>query len=588
MKIKKIISLIIVLAISITGYLVSNNITYATAENISTTKLWDLSGNAELTKDTDYTKLSFDTDTYTEFKNTLDFDSLTMVLKFTDYTTFKDFGFEFTSEAPESSDDDEVTNTLYFAYDGTNFTAKLNTKDAVNLTSASPAISITDMLTIKQEDGTITVNGQEIGHIEKVGQYTADLKITNDGDNSAAFLLTSINNQKMKLNDNLYVITDEDGYTDALPSIVINTDILKPNYYIPLGLIYTLDFDGCDVLSSSVTTELKYKKSTDTEDAYIIAKNNKFVGITAGTYDLLFTAVDDNDQKTEIPKQVTVKADDSPPVLSAEFDATDYLTKVENAVYQEGTEHTTKEYLYMGSTEYYYVPDFDGLFTDYVTSYSDMKFDMTYNTPSTSGKKLTNVSASSLKIALSEEGTYSFKILAIDQKGNRSEDYSQLFSFKIFNTQGPQVTAPTSNDSGYQDTSYTSNSFTVKGINTTTVYSLKFYDGTNWVDTEEELTTVTFIPEKIGKYKIICTVTDNRLKTVSEETTIEINDTTTFIKGDTDWLKNNILSIIFLCTGTLSLIGIIVLLLIKPKEETVETVEKDTTKKIVKKDKQKK
>jgi hypothetical protein len=576
MKIKKIISLIIVLAISITGFAVINNNGYYASANVSTSVLWDLDGNATLTGEGEYTKLSFEASKYAEYEYALAFQEFETVLKFGATSNFNKFSLKFTSDAPENSDDDKVVNTLTFQYNGSNLIVKLNDNSEIVLSSL-----ITDELTIKLTNDKFKINTTEIGSIKEVGKYFADLKIVNEGDTAVSLLIASINSQKMKLDSSYNVIIDKDnGYSDEAPIIIFNTKINESDYYIPLGLVYTLDYKGYDVLSSSVTTELQYKKATEEDTEYKTATNNKFAIIDVidevhgDMYYLKFTAVDTNNNKTEKIKHVIVKRDNSAPEISSEFDLAAYDTKVKNAVYKDGT----TDYINMGSGEYYYIPSFEDLFTDDVSSYSDMKYNMTYNTPSSANKTLTNVSASSLKIDLSAEGVYTFKICAIDQKGNIGE-YSQLFEFEIYNTAGPQLTAPTSNDNGYVDTAFTSNSFTIKGISTSTVYALKYYDGTNWVDAEEELSSLTFTPTKTGQYKIICNVTDRYLHSLTAETTITVDKKRTIIKGETDWIKNNVWSIVFLCTGTLSLLGIIILLIIKPKEEILEVVDKDAIKK---------
>ena len=52
----------------------------------------------------------------------------------------------------------------------------------------------------------------------------------------------------------------------------------------------------------------------------------------------------------------------------------------------------------------------------------------------------------------------------------------------------------------------------------------------------------------------------------SASTVIRVYGEKTEVKVDTHWLQNNIWSVIFLSIGTLALIGIIVLLFVKPKE----------------------
>ena len=85
----------------------------------------------------------------------------------------------------------------------------------------------------------------------------------------------------------------------------------------------------------------------------------------------------------------------------------------------------------------------------------------------------------------------------------------------------------------------------------------------------------TFTPVKVGAYKIKCEVssgTSSSARYAEGETVISVAEEPSVVKPDNHWFRNNVWSIVFLSVGTLSLIGIIILLFIKPKEE-VETDE---------------
>ena len=57
------------------------------------------------------------------------------------------------------------------------------------------------------------------------------------------------------------------------------------------------------------------------------------------------------------------------------------------------------------------------------------------------------------------------------------------------------------------------------------------------------------------------------------------------IKGETEWLKNNLVSVILFSIAAVMLVLIIILLLIKPSDETLEDVDKEVSKKNAKKSK---
>ena len=54
---------------------------------------------------------------------------------------------------------------------------------------------------------------------------------------------------------------------------------------------------------------------------------------------------------------------------------------------------------------------------------------------------------------------------------------------------------------------------------------------------------------------------------------VEVASEKDVIKGETEWLKNNIVSVILFSVAALMLILIIILLLVKPSDETLEDVD---------------
>ncbi len=83
--------------------------------------------------------------------------------------------------------------------------------------------------------------------------------------------------------------------------------------------------------------------------------------------------------------------------------------------------------------------------------------------------------------------------------------------------------------------------------------------------------SLSFTPDKVGTYLIKCTATS---ETTSRSDTgyaiVSITQEPAVVKVPSNWLQNNVWSVVFLSIGTLCLIGIVVLLCIRPKEETDE------------------
>ena len=81
--------------------------------------------------------------------------------------------------------------------------------------------------------------------------------------------------------------------------------------------------------------------------------------------------------------------------------------------------------------------------------------------------------------------------------------------------------------------------------------------------------TLTFNPTEIGSYMIKCTATSEVSSRHDEDLTIiRVKSEPKVVEVPSTWLKDNVWSVVFLSVGTLCLIGIVVLLFIKPKEET--------------------
>ena len=80
---------------------------------------------------------------------------------------------------------------------------------------------------------------------------------------------------------------------------------------------------------------------------------------------------------------------------------------------------------------------------------------------------------------------------------------------------------------------------------------------------------LTFTPTKAGSYMIECTaVSEYTTRTDSAYSIVNITSSPKVVEVPNYWLRDNIWTVVFFSVGTLCLIGIIVLLCIKPKDET--------------------
>lgn len=181
---------------------------------------------------------------------------------------------------------------------------------------------------------------------------------------------------------------------------------------------------------------------------------------------------------------------------------------------------------------------------------------------------------------------------------------------------GASIEEPEEAETGYRDVTYTVNSFEIvaltgykteyklflfeanSGVSVTSISQIREAeqaDGTNTLGTWKEIavydssldeeegdnaynwnptSSLSFVPQQMGYYKVQVTVDDQSGITQNEDGSypsayqiIGITAEAVVIPGTTYWLQNNILSVVFLGIGVLCLIGIVVLLVIKPKDK---------------------
>ena len=348
------------------------------------------------------------------------------------------------------------------------------------------------------------------------------------------------------------------------------------------------------------------------------------------------------------------------------------------------------EDVYAGSNSYIYFPSFKWLIDDN-NGYRNLKFTISYRAPgSDSETTSSSLSHNSLKLAVSKEGKYEFKIFANDKAGNVMKAYLDgelvdvsasnvwdiegipSFAFEIKN-KGLKV-EDASSASGRQDSevlnkTFTMDSLTIVGATdlneeyalykvdlekcsnvslndlsaityTALAEKLAGYDYTKVEDGEyfpvylrayaELLATRVGVSadtllnsgffEKIGeagdrinseekyeKYewnpssKSFATVEEGQYLILGDfweggipaqrataYMVVTVESEEAIIKGESDWLKNNVASVVLFSIAGVMLILIIILLLVKPSDETLEDVDAKADKKEKKDKKDKK
>ncbi len=175
------------------------------------------------------------------------------------------------------------------------------------------------------------------------------------------------------------------------------------------------------------------------------------------------------------------------------------------------------------------------------------------------------------------------------------KDY--IFSFSIDEDTEIVVKAPSKQGNGYKGTRYTASKFDITSSNCNIIYTLEYatseeagdwkeikkfsdveegYDDGNY--DYETLKAInydgqyTFTPDKMGVYRITVDVSSKMsFMHNSMSTIINVNEEAKVIEPTVwDWISDNVLAVVFLGVGSICLIGIIVLLCIKPKTKKDE------------------
>jgi len=259
------------------------------------------------------------------------------------------------------------------------------------------------------------------------------------------------------------------------------------------------------------------------------------------------------------------------------------------------------------------LPSLEDLVFDDSVSYDDLKATIYYMAK-------TEGSSTNFKFDLDEVGEYTMYVAFADQSGNamEKEDFIKIdetdenkftegkykdfiFRFVVNDDADIKVSPAIKESVGYKGVSYTVSKFKVDANECTLNYKLYYSKDVNadpesekegvWVEIPKASSvkkdsyvsnngftydqvkefayngTLTFKPIEFGAYKIVCTATsDVSPRTDSAYSVVKVEKEPAVVKVDTKWLQNNVWSVVFLSIGTLCLIGIVVLLFVKPKD----------------------
>jgi hypothetical protein len=322
-------------------------------------------------------------------------------------------------------------------------------------------------------------------------------------------------------------------------------------------------------------------------------------------------------QKANAPKYDVTNID----ALNAFENALVEATQKEYTVTNDaGVEEKITASIRLGSGQYLTIPSLKDLVSDNLTAYSNLDYTVYWAKKDGSTSFSTT---SSYRVPVAEAGTYIFFVVFEDEFSNAMP--TDLF-YKdvdgVYTTSGCAYAnfvfeftvkddAPRSVEGATQQTWYkgvknTAVKFDISAASYETEYTLYYKNGDNWVEvlaydkdmeegyytdyyaenadglfTDEDIIAIaydgnlTFTPVKTGEYKIVCNVFEkNNANRIEGETFITVNEVKVVkpaVQPTLTWFEdlftNNLGSAIFLIIGTLALVGLVVVLFVKPKEE---------------------
>lgn len=435
------------------------------------------------------------------------------------------------------------------------------------------------------------------------GDYKQSLKLE-DGQTK----LTSAKRQRVYLSESFYLRTEDGDY-----KLVVKAT----------NEAYTLSYKACSVLGEGgylclVNPENIYnydgiETSTSTPDTIRFEKNTtKFgVGIKEDGEPVLF-------EEFDVDKILDFDYEDKqvPVYVYDEIAYASFLNALKGEYTAENSQGQTTS-AGLGTT--LYVPSMKDLVFDNFDTYESLTEKVYYSNDKTSS------SESQMSFKLNAIGDYLFFVTFKDSAGNQIEEtdfiyeednivkngiYGEddsvanyvgnfVFKFEIIDNADIIVNVPEVQGNGFKGVEYRASKFIIEADGCKDTYKL-FYnsnvnasvDDANWIEikavnsvSEDEYENngfsysevekvnyngeLKFVPTRIGAYKIECTVTSTvSSRYATNSTIIKVDSKPNVVEVPSKWLENNIWSVVFLSVGTLSLIGIIILLCIKPKEQT--------------------
>lgn len=539
--------------------------------------------------------------------------------------------------------DKEIENTLVIDFGSGSADFYFNDADKASGANVaiSDTDNMTVSFSVENNMLSAGVNGTEIECADEyykisgpVSAAKISVEATAADDSSAvSFGIVSVNQNTADAEDGYKqtFVLDEGKLTAALPVVAFSGSFkgYEKGLKVYNGTKYNVSFTVYSLIGGITASNIYLGNKGDSSIAlYNTSEKPKDIQFNA-TGNKSFDAIykDGDDEITLATFNVTVydkEDDETAPEYNLDASATRrFVTALNKATlrdYGDEGEHSIP----LG--EDLTVPSMKELVSDDTTSYENLSHTIYYKTPSGSGSV-----SSTWDIPISQAGKYSFYVIFSDANGNKmleedffttdDEDENDIifgrygdyyFEFTV-NDDAPMYVNSVTQGKAYVGIKHIASDFKYEDSGYKASYELYFsssasanIDDDNWeenwtivptassVSEDDEFAgeldyddivsigydgSLTFTPNKVGKFALKCTVAStSSVRSASSTAIIEVSDDVTTVKPDNHWLENNIWSVVFLSVGTLCLIGIVILLFVKPKEETEESTDEEIKK----------
>ncbi len=495
----------------------------------------------------------------------------------------------------------------------------------------------------------------------------------------------SLNGQTFEVNEDGKVVDN------ASPVLVLNEEL----YAFRLGQKFNLSYQVIDVCDSSVTPTreyymLKYNAEDDTPvkpqektegdkktDYKTLSNSTIFLpvsnsGSTREHVSIHFVMKDDNgNEATSFLSWYVAEGSGAVETLGTGENQFDYIVvdrekqaptfvgitaeagenKITSAAtnakndYQDALNAVAQK-ISVGSGAEIYLPSFRGLITSDSADYRNLTFNIYYWKPSqaagATASSETALSYNSLRLDVTEEGTYRFRVFAKDSAGNvislynEDGDLVELTADNVWDIEAiPEFTFTVTYSGavieeageqtiGYQNGKYTVDEFEIISLDHEEEYKLYFFDkdkvsegqtvpnysqfvknaeqymvtysdaireitvynddveedDDEWDNTDNDYSwkptsSLSFIPQEVGFYIVELTLTDNVHvgETQTAYQVIDVRNPIDRAPVKSEWLQDNLLSVILFAIAGVLAVAIVVLFVVRPSEKKVEEVD---------------